>query len=82
MSQAEQLEEMIVAEISLNYTSEAPEWKAPISRLFERLIAYNRARGYALESWQFSQVMTADFVLTETIIAVFQRWHPDAWISR
>lgn len=42
-----------------------------IANRFENLIAYHEQRGYALESWKFSQVCPEPCHIIETIVAVF-----------
>ena len=62
----------IVAEIGKNWpNSNAGTFGKTVSMLFEDVINHNDKRGYTLDSWRFSQVMTGPDRLTETIIAVF-----------
>lgn len=67
----------IVAEISkswhvFNHTGEVDMKEKVLCQLFEDVIELNDSRGYTLESWNISQVMTPT-ELVETIIAVFKR---------
>ena len=59
----------IVAEVSRT-------WKRlegyAVCQLFETVIDSNLQRGYHLKDWKFSQIVQ-DSVLTETIIAVFEK---------
>lgn len=60
--------ERIVAEISRNWDNS----ETLLCNQFEKVIANNRERGYALESWQMQSVLIADSgEMNETIIAVF-----------
>jgi hypothetical protein len=65
--------ERIVAEISRNWdNSENSHTKPLLCNQFEKVIANNRERGYALESWQMQSVLITDSgEMNETIIAVF-----------
>lgn len=66
----------IVAEISKSWkvyrnTGEVERNELLLCQLFEQVIEVNAGRGYVLESWNISQVMTPS-ELVETIIAVFK----------
>ena len=59
----------IVAEITKNWPEET---EGLTSQRFQYVIEYNRKRGYALQSWQFTTVYDPiNEILTDTIIAVF-----------
>lgn len=66
--------QFIVAEISTNWPK---PWPVPrrehLGAKFEEVIEVNRDRGYRLHSFQVSQVMTSTEMMTETIIAVFEK---------
>jgi hypothetical protein len=73
--------EFIVAEVSKNWEGR----KYPVGQMnpiaaadclggrFERIIEFNRQRGYLLHSFHVSQVMIGPDEMTETIIAAFQK---------
>lgn len=65
----------IVGEVSKTWRDDRElEVERPLlCERFETMIEHNRTRGYGLESWQMSSVLTAPGVLTETIVAVFAR---------
>lgn len=69
----------IVAEITKNWTRGQIEAKPLLCQEFETVINHNLSLGYRLHSFQLHQLMTNDGsngepeVMTETIIAVFER---------
>lgn len=72
----QQRQKMIVAEVSKTWTSadhvKKVDTRTTLSGQFERVIEVNLERGYHLQSWRMSQIMTGPEVMTETIIAVFK----------
>ena len=69
----------IVAEVSKNWPErDEPDMPRLLSQRFELVINVNLSRGYKLQSWQFSRVVThnalhAEDAVNETIVAVFAR---------
>lgn len=76
----DQINERIVAEVTTKWRNGQLVGKDSARQLisfqFEKAIAFNQARGYALESWQMSSVMDPTIdppEMIETIVAVFKR---------
>lgn len=65
--------EFIVAEITKNWTKETPVSDL-LSHKFEEVINVNADRGYKLTDWKLTSAVHQE-VLTETIIAIFQKPH-------
>lgn len=63
----------IVAEITRNWRNGITRDNRFISKDFELIVEVNERRGYVLRTFSFSQLMTDDETLTETIIAVFDK---------
>ena len=72
----------IVAEITRNWGDDKTDLDRPLlSQQFEKVIAANLERGYALEDWQFQMVYVpsgqgAAPAIIETIVAVFVKPKP------
>lgn len=64
----------IVAEITKNWTKETPVTEL-LSHKFEFVINANFMRGYKLVEWKINTTFLND-VLTETIIAIFEKILP------
>lgn len=71
------MEQFIVAEITQNWEENVVPAKGRlISKQFEKVINQNLERGYILKDWKLNQVVSEQnkkIVLTETIIAVFEK---------
>jgi hypothetical protein len=74
-------QEFIVAEITKNWINSKPaDGDDLIRHRFETVLAVNKSRGYLLKEWRFSTAMFSG-VLTETIIAIFQKVVPKDQLS-
>jgi hypothetical protein len=63
----------IVAEVSRNWNLEDPDLSPTLGERFEEVLSVNLRRGYVLQEFRMTAVMTSSTMLTETIIAVFMR---------
>lgn len=69
------MNEMIVAEISKNWTNGQSPTLRLISEQFEDVIEINFQRGYKLHSFKINVYAPFPHTINETIIAVFERIH-------
>lgn len=65
------MDKFIVAEISKSWT-DPTSIKEILSQKFEQVINVNYNRGYKITDWKISSIIH-EGVLTETIIAIFER---------
>jgi len=65
------MDKFIVAEVSKSWT-DPTTIKEILSQKFEQVVNVNYDRGYKLVDWNISSVVH-EGVLTETIIAIFER---------
>jgi hypothetical protein len=66
--------EFIVAEVSTNWPKPWPVYPRDcLGGKFEEIINANLERGYRLHSFQLHQLLTSAEVMTETIVAVFEK---------
>ena len=68
------MNQFIVAEISKNWRDgrEVVPGSGLLAQQFERVIAYNGARGYRLQQFRVHRMMTGPDELNEMIVAVFE----------